>query len=355
MKIKTDDSSRRKVDEIRPYPPSYINKFMGLIQRLPIPYWLTYFVLFIFHGFINLAFDWANGWLPAFNFSSLQFIFPLLLWVPLTLMTNLDLKALQAVSTFSPLLDLQPEEIQQLKYEFTTMPASGVILSGLFWTGIYTIYVYLLYPTYVTQGYGTLRIIHTILDGWIVFLIGYAFIYHTIRQLRLVHRTVKLVKQFDLFRLDPVYAFSVLTSNTSMGYILIFTLFTLITPISYENPIIFIAGLGLTIVITLAAFALPLWVVHQRLVQEKNKLLAEHGQRIKITFDRLHHCVDENKLDEATQLNSVMNSLNIEGNLLDKIRTWPWSTETLTGFLSAIVLPMVLFLIQIAIQKWLNI
>ena len=83
--------------------------------------------------------------------------------------------------------------------------------------------------------------------------------------------------------------------------------------------------------------------------------MAEHGQRIKLTLDRLHNCVDENKLDDVVQLNSVMNSLNTEGNLLEKLRTWPWSTETLTGFLSAIVLPIILFLIQIAIQKWLNI
>ena len=101
MKIRTFDPSQRKVEEILPYPPSYINRFMGLIQQLPIPYWLTYFVLFILHGFINLGFDWANGWLPAFKFSSLKFIFPLLLWAPLALMTYLDSQALQAVSNFS--------------------------------------------------------------------------------------------------------------------------------------------------------------------------------------------------------------------------------------------------------------
>jgi hypothetical protein len=355
MKTQTVASSQRKVDEILPYPPSYINRFMGLIQRLPLPYWVTYLALFILHGFINLAFDWANGWLPAFQFSSLNFIFPLLLWAPLILMTYLDSKAVQAISNFSPLLDLQSEEMQQLKYEFTTMPASGVIWSGLIWTGIYTIYNFLLYPTYEAQGYGTLRIIHTTLDGWVAFLIGYAFIYHTLRQLHLVHRTVKLVKQFNLFRLDPVYAFSALTSKTGIGYILIYTFFTLITPISQDPPILFIAGLVLTVAITLAAFTLPLWVVHQHLVQEKNRLMAEHGQRIKLTLDRLHNCVDENKLDDVVQLNSVMESLNREGNILAKIRTWPWSIETLTGFLSAIVLPIILFLIQIAIQKWLNI
>lgn len=354
MKIMAADSSPRKVEDILPYQPSYINRFLRFIQRLPIPYWLTYLVLFLLHGFINLGFDWANGWLPAFAFSSVHFTWPLLLWAPLTLMTYLDSNALQAVSNFSPLLDLQPEEMQRLKYEFTTMPASGVIWSGLIWTAIYTFLCYQLYPVYVTLGFGTLRIIHTFLDGWIAYLIGFTFIYHTLRQLRLVHRTVKLVKQFNLFRLNSAYAFSVLTSHTSIGYILIYTFFTLITPTSYQTPTSFIVGLGLAIMGAMAAFALPLWGIHQRLVQEKSKLLTEHGQRIMLTLDRLHHCVDENKLDEVAQLNNAMESLNAERNILEKIRTWPWSTETLTGFLSAIILPVILFLIQIAIQKWLN-
>ncbi len=105
---------------------------------------------------------------------------------------------------------------------------------------------------------------------------------------------------------------------------------------------------------SLAAFVLPLWIVHRRLVQEKNKLLTEHGQRVKSTLARLHHSVDENSLDDVAHINSVLEGLNTERNILEKIGTWPWRTETLTGFLSVIVLPIVLFLIQLAIQKWLN-
>ena len=59
-------------------------------------------------------------------------------------------------------------------------------------------------------------------------------------------------------------------------------------------------------------------------------------------------------LDDVAHINSVLEGLNTERNILEKIGTWPWRTETLTGFLSVIVLPIVLFLIQLAIQKWLN-
>jgi hypothetical protein len=354
MEMTTSDSSQKNVEEILPYPPSYINRFMGFIQKFPIPYWITYLVLFILHGFINFIFDWVNGFLPAFKFSSAYLIFPLWLWAPLAIMTYLDSTALEAVSNFGPLLDIPTEAMQRLKYEFTTMPARGVIISGFIWTGIYVIFTYLLYPSYVAQGYGTLRIIHTTLDGWVSFVIGYVIIYHTIRQLRLVHRTVKLVKQFDLFQLGPVYAFSVLTSRTGVAWVLLYALTLLIAPIDYSGPVILVAGLSLAAVMMLAAFALPLLVVHQRLVAEKRRLLSEHGQRVKATLAQLHHSVDENEMGDVHQLNSILEGLNIESNILEKIRTWPWRTETFTGFLSAIVLPIILLLIQIAIQKWLN-
>ena len=196
-----------------------------------------------------------------------------------------------------------------------------------------------------------LGIIHTILDGLIVFSIGSTILYHSIRQLRLVQQTVNLVKQFDLFRLDPVYAFSVLTARTSIAWIFLAALTLLMSPTQASSLEI---GPIIGIVSALAAFALPLWIVHQRLVVEKRKLLEEHQQRVKSTLARLHHSVDKNELKDVLQLNSALDGLSKEGLILEKIRTWPWSTETLASFLSAIVLPIILLLLQITIQKWLN-
>jgi hypothetical protein len=175
--------------------------------------------------------------------------------------------------------------------------------------------------------------------------------YHSIRQLRLVQQTVKLVRQFDLFRLDPVYAFSVLTAQTGIAWVLLAALTLLMSPIQASSLEI---GPIIGVVLALAAFALPLWIVHQRLVLEKRRLLAQHDQRVASTLTRLNHSVDENDLSDVPELNSVLEGLNTQGKILEKIRTWPWRTETLTGFLSAIVLPILLFLIQIAIQHWLN-
>lgn len=205
----------------------------------------------------------------------------------------------------------------------------------------------------MAKGFGTHGIIYAILDGWVTFLIGSIIFYHTIRQLRLVHRTVKLVKQFDLFRLDPVYAFSVLTSRTGVAWFLLISLTFLMQQIDYD-PVVYLPFLSAGVVLALAAFALPLWVVHQRLVAEKRKLLAEHDQRVKSTLVQLYRSVDENKLGDVAQFNSTITTLNTARSVLEKIPTWPWRAGLFASFLSVVLLPTAIFVFQLVIGHWLG-
>jgi hypothetical protein len=351
MKAKISHSSKENAEELLPYPPSFIDRFMRFIQQLPVPYWLTYLVLFIFEVLVNHVVMWLTNALPTFTFSSVTLAYPLWLWGPLILMTYLNSTALKAVSNFSPLLDVTPEEIQRLKYEFTTMPARSVIINELIWFGIYVFYLPLIVPTYVTSGFEQTLIIYSVIIGLGPFLIGSVILYQTVRQLKLVHRTVKVVKQFDLFNLNPVNALSALTSRTGIAWIILPSITLLFQNTEHYLALVLLL---LGVVLALVAFVLPMWVVHKRLVEEKRLLLAQHGQRVKVTLARLHRSVDENELDDVKHLRYVLDGLTTESNILEKIRTWPWSTETLTGFLSALGLPIILLLIQIAIQKWLN-
>ena len=51
------------------------------------------------------------------------------------------------------------------------------------------------------------------------------------------------------------------------------------------------------------------------------------------------------------QIHLAIAGLDAERAILEKISTWPWRTETLTGFLSATILPIMLLLIQIIIEN----
>lgn len=339
---------------VKPYPPSFVNRIMDAVMRLPLPYWLTYLLLFIVHSLIFMIIGWLDGWIPRFSINPLGFLFPLWLWGPLAFMTYLDSTAKEELSNFSPLLELDESGIQQLKYEFTTMPARSVLINSIFWTGLYILLTYLAYDAFFVRfELGTLLIAAITITGLLTFFIGSPIYYHIIRQLRLVHRTVKAAKPFNLFQLDPVYAFSRLTAQTGIAVIILFSLTLLIFPLELVTApvlLIYLAQVGLAA----AAFVLPLWIVNRRLVVEKRRLLAEHNQRVEAALSRLHRALDNNELEEVEKLNEGLSALNSEREVLGKIPTLPWRTATLTSFLSALVLPIVLFIIQLVIGKWLG-
>lgn len=343
-----------EIADARPYPPSYVDRLMDAVRQLPIPYWLTYLALFLLQSLFVHIVAWADGWLPVFTFNSMGLMFPLWLWGPLAIMTYLNSIARRALSSFSPLLDLTPEQLRRLEYEFTTMPSRSVILSSVFWAAVYFVFTYLAIDSfYAVYGGGELFTIFIFIEGLVSFLIGSAIYYHSIRQLRLVNQTVRQVKQFDLFRLEPVYAFSVLTSRTAIAWVVLLSNTLLTFPIQTAVVQTFVM-LVVQIALAVAAFALPLWIVHQRLVAEKHQLEAEHNERVKSTLARLHRRLEDTGLTEMIQLNSALSGLNTERDVIAKTATWPWRSGLLTGFLSIVILPIILFVIQVIIGRMLN-
>jgi hypothetical protein len=328
---------------------------MDFIAQLPIPYWLSYLVLFFLQSLLFHVLAWIVGWLPAFTFNPILFVFPLWVWGPLAFMTHLNRVALEALADFSPLLEVDEQRLERLKIEFTVMPASSVILSGVIWS---IIYVGLTLPSfntfYTTYAMGSFLSVVVTVEGLISFATGSAIFYHSFRQLRLVNQAVKMVRQFDLFQLNPVYSFSRVTSQIGIAWIIMLSLTLLLFPIKLAN-LVLLSILALQVVLAVAAFVLPLLFVNRRLVLEKRRLLAEHNQRLEATLERLHRYLEWDEPGEAAQLNSAIAGLNLERTVLMGIPIWPWRSNTLTGFLSTLGLPIFIFLLQLLIKKLLGI
>jgi len=345
---------QKGASETRPYAPSFVDRLMDFVKRMPGPYWLTYLVLFILQGLIFHILSWIVGWSPAYTFIPVVLLFPAWLWASLAIMTYINSVSLEALSIFSPLLDIEEERLERLKYEFRVMPARSVNLISVIWTIIYILLTYLAYePFYVTYKLGTLLSVANIVAGLASFSVAGVIYYHSFRQLRLVNYAVRLVHQINLFQLDPVYAFSRVTSQIGVAWMILLSLTILLFPIQFANMLV-LAILVTQIALAIAAFVLPLWFVNRRLVSEKRKLLAEFNHRVESTLERLHRDLDAGELSGMDQFDSAMTALTAERDVLTRIPTWPWRAGTLTGFLSAIGLPILLFLMQIVIEKWLG-
>lgn len=73
-----------------PYLPSFIDRFISYIERLPIPYGLTYVALFILHSALWHVMAWVDGWLPFPSSNPILFLFPIWQWFPFAIITYLN-------------------------------------------------------------------------------------------------------------------------------------------------------------------------------------------------------------------------------------------------------------------------
>ena len=86
--------------------------------------------------------------------------------------------------------------------------------------------------------------------------------------------------------------------------------------------------------------------IHLRLAQQKSRLLGEANRRLELALSDLHQRVDRCEYDKADGIQMTLSALKVERDVLEKISTWPWKTETLRGFMSIIALPILLYLIS---------
>lgn len=211
-----------------------------------------------------------------------------------------------ALTSLAPLLNLADEDMNRLKYEFTTMPRRSVIASVLFWGISYVGFMLIAYDTISADfGFGQFYNIVAFIAGLITYSSSGVIYLHSIRQLLLVNRTVKMVKRFNLFQLDPIFAFSTVTSRTGISWVILISA-TLLTLPGQLAVIPMLIMMVVQVMLAVAAFLLPLRLVNQRLVAEKRRLLNELNQRVEFMLARMNQCLDEGNLGDVHQLNDAV-------------------------------------------------
>ena len=176
-------------------------------------------------------------------------------------------------------------------------------------------------------------------------------VFQPIHQLRMVERIYGLVGKISLFRSKPLYAFSGLTGRTGVGLLLLMYYVAAVRPdIAFGSP----AARALLIAmvpIAIASFVLPLRGIHLRIAAEKSRALAEATSHFEALIVRLHERVEKEILVDADKLNSQITSLLAEREALSRISTWPWDTATVTGFVSALLAPVLLWVITHVLER----
>jgi hypothetical protein len=104
-------------------------------------------------------------------------------------------------------------------------------------------------------------------------------------------------------------------------------------------------------VASVIVFILPLRGAQRRIAAEKSRLQTEVGQRLEATIAAIHDSVDRGELDRADALNRSLSSLMAERDLVNHLPTWPWQPGTIGAVISAIVLPVGLWLVTRLLER----
>jgi hypothetical protein len=297
---------------------------------------------------------WSTGRLPVgsidIQHTFLVIVAPFLLWTRF----HLDRVAGAAMDVFRPALVVGDAEFHRLRYQLVTLPARTTWIITAAVAVAFAVNIALM-PRWVVEQFGPSRVEAVVTVGppalFTLAAVALAMA-QAVRQLWMVDRLHHLAARIDLFRAKPLYAFSGLAARTGASFALLAYYVRAIRPDTIrESPAMQLLLLAM-IPTAIACFVLPLRSMHLRLAAEKDRMLAETSARFAALLARLHERVDRGDLADADKVNAQMTSLSAEREALARISTWPWETATLTGFVTALVLPVLLWILQRALDRF---
>lgn len=294
-----------------------------------------------------LAMLWWSGTLHAgFDLSRIFVvaIAPYIVWVRF----YLDGVAARAMDAFRPALAVNDEEFARLRYELITLPAPLTRIATVVAVVGYVVNTALL-PDRILADFGPSRIVAALMLAPVaVFTLAVVVISTAtaVRQLWLVNLLHGLAERVNLFRAKPFYAFSGLAARTGMSFLVVAYLIVALRPdIVRDTPALQLLVVAM-VPTAVACFVLPLYGMHERMVAEKDRLLAEANGRFEVLLARLHARVDDEILADADKISHQLSSLATERETIAGLSTWPWEAATMTGFLTTLVLPLLIWLAQ---------
>jgi hypothetical protein len=268
------------------------------------------------------------------------------------LMHFLDGEARAALARFRPLLQVNDVDYARIEFELTTVPnrhawiATALALFPALLISLNSEVDGLSRPGYfVGLSYMVVFTFFSVASALIL-------IHHTIRQLRFVSHILAAAPTLNLFQVGPAYAFSRLTARTGIGLLLFAYFNFLLNPPTPAAPLtivhIFTSAI---VVVAIAAFVLPLLGLHQRLVQEKSRLESEVNRSVETIHHELQERVASRNFAGTDDLNTTLSSLLSLRQVIAKLPTWPWQAETLRAFVSALLVPILIWVITRILEQ----
>lgn len=326
------------------YRPSWIDRLVGWVDRLPIPAWLFYLLSTLALAVLITVVLWIDGSVPVGAYGSMQGIFPPFVFYFLALYHYLTRVGSRSLEAFRPLMEVDESEFARIEYELATLPR------GLGWLSIGIAVA--TEPNFFLSGqaFGD-HPPNTALPYFVAALSAaffgatiFCLIVRSFRQLRMVHRLHARATNINLLKLEPAHAFSGLTARTGIGLILLLVLGYLYTsPRFYSDWLV-----GAYLLLgspAIVIFVVPVLGMRDRLIEEKKRVLHATSDLLQSTTEKLENKIRVGDFSELQGMETAIKALIRRREMLEKISTWPWDSVTVRSFASTLLLPVFLWLV----------
>lgn len=328
------------------YRPGGVSRFLAWADERPWHGAWLYVALAVLLFAVSQSIVWVTGLLPVGSIHPL--IATGVVYGPyfLAALGYLNRTAAGALDRFWPATGWPDDQRATWRFAFVTTPR-GYGLIALVLGAAAAIGAFYAAPD-TAVGVGTDRLIF--LAAYLPSAtLGYSLlvlaIVHTARQLRLVARIHREATAIDPFDRGPVYAFSGLTVRTALTYLLI-GYYALTVNGTFQTGIVGIVVLAVTFGSGLACFVLPLWGIHDRLVREKAQLLLEVEHRLGRIGDEMYRRIDASQFDGTKVVSDALAGVQALRDRISRLPTWPWPPNLFRGFLSALLLPVIVYIVS---------
>lgn len=332
------------------YQPGGFSRVLGSVAALP---WRGWWVFPLLYGALfawSHAILWATGRLPLGTFHPVFVVSAF--YAPYTLAASayINRAAERALVKFWPATGWPEPDREAWRFQFVTSPGGyGLRAFGI--ALLVTIIAFQQSPPDVF-GSGADRVILfaaylpvALLGYWIVVLA----LAHTIRQLRLVARIHREAASIDPFDRVPLYAFSSVTVRTGLAYVFSGYYTLTVNGAFQAGNLVAIAVLGAVFAIGILCFFLPLWGIHDRLVQEKDALMRELDRRHGQVGEELYRRIDAGQFEATKAVGETLAAVSELRKRIIEVPTWPWRPQVLSGFISALLVPVAVYLLTRAV------
>lgn len=329
---------------VPPYHPLWVYRFFAFIDRLPVPGWLLCLLIIVIVAVLNHLVAWQQGTLP---FGQLNvFLSSIGLYIVLGpfLWTLLTQRAYRALQGFLQGSGKSQAQVAVISSDFNSLPDWEMIL--LLTLGLlFGYFVY--YNVSVPMEPLSAQVLPPFnLLGW---LISMAFVYpilaRAVRQISFMKNLLKNMK-INIFNPQPIYALSRYASL--IGIILLIALYGL-QLIVFPSLLFTPSGVFLQIVavaVALSLFFVPLADVNRGMHRAKEGLLSELGEDLTKVQQRAHNSIARKTYTNISDMRNAVSMLKEEMEIVQKVRTSPWQTETLRNLFTPLLIPILVYLLQ---------